>query len=129
MIDEQPAARTPHAFARTPLPSSFLVALMVSLSFPEQISGSLWGSCERAHSLWPNLMFIVGFFALQAVLSVNALPLPSVWSWIDGGTQHDKHTTCEAVLQQPDAALLFRDGIAQGMMQVVAQHVPPAARA
>ena len=38
---EQPTARAPHAFARTPLPSSFLVALTASLSFPEQISGSL----------------------------------------------------------------------------------------
>ena len=33
----------------------------------------------------------------------------------------------DAVLQQPDAALLLSDGIAEGMMQVVAQHVPPAA--
>ena len=33
------------------------------------------------------------------------------------------------MLQQPGAALLLGDGIAQGMMQVVAQHVLPAALA
>eukprot|EP00964_Phaeocystis_antarctica_P036782 scaffold20990_cov73-Phaeocystis_antarctica.AAC.1 len=38
-------------------------------------------------------------------------------------------STARQVLQQPDAALLFGDGIAEGMMQVVAQHVPSAARA
>ena len=32
-------------------------------------------------------------------------------------------------MQQPGAALLLGDGIAAGMMQVVAQHVPLAARA
>eukprot|EP00964_Phaeocystis_antarctica_P012507 scaffold6893_cov104-Phaeocystis_antarctica.AAC.3 len=46
-----------------------------------------------------------------------------------GGTQHGKYTAYDAVLQQPDAALLLGDGIAEGMMQVVAQHVPPAAQA